>query len=289
MRSVTWETDDGYTIRMAGEPPYLFKQLDDDLGASAETVKAPRQDGCTTYHVSLGTRTINVAGSLVAYGGNAWSAQAAFDRRREALSQAFSPNRWGYLTYHREDGDRRVRCRPLATPTFGERAHNTCTLEVELVTDSPYWESAELYTYTAGISVPLLHFPSRLPKAFGSLTPRAVIQNPTGEVIYPTIEIAATASRVKVANETTGKYIQVNRPIAAGQMMVVAARDMSAELWTPGADGAFRRTEDASCWLALDSEPWGMVPGVNVIAVTNEHPEDMPLTRVKYRLPYLGV
>ena len=40
-------------------------------------------------------------------------APAAYDRQRAWLAQTFAPNRWGILTYHKEDEAVQVRCRPL--------------------------------------------------------------------------------------------------------------------------------------------------------------------------------
>lgn len=289
MRSVTWETEDGYTVHMSDTCPYLFNALTDDLGAAAETVKAPRQDGRTTYHTTLDVRTINVTGSLVAYGTRTFSAQAALDRHRAELCRAFAPNRWGYLTYRTEDGLRRIRCRPIAIPTFGGRINNACTLDIEFTTDSPYWESAALYTYAVGVRIKDWHFPMHLPMAFGLLAPRAIINNPTGEIIYPTVEVSSTAQLVTVTNETALQHISINRPIAQGQKMVIRMEDASASIWTRDASGAYRETEDVSHWLTLDSEPWGMVPGDNIITIANEIPAETPVTYIKYRLPYLGV
>lgn len=289
MRSVTWESDAGHIVHLGGAEPYLFKSLTDDLGATAETVKAPRQHGRTTYYTTLDVRTINVTGSLVAYGSPTLSAQAAFDRHRAFLSQAFAPHRWGYLTYHTEDGNRRVYCRPIATPTYGERVSITCTLDIEFTTDSPYWESSDLYVYPVGVRIKHWHFPMRLPLVFGSLAPRGIITNPTSEMIYPTVEVTSTAQLVTVTNETVGAHISINRPIGEGQKMVIHMEDASAAIWTQDEGGVYRETEDVSHWLTLDSEPWGMVPGENVVTISNEIPAETPITYIKYRIPYLGV
>lgn len=289
MRSITWESDAGHTVHMGGVAPYLFRSLTDDLGATAEVSKAPRQHGHTTHYTALDVRTINITGSLVAYGSPTLDAQAAFDRHHAALCQAFAPHRWGLLTYHTEDGPRQVRCRPIATPTFGERKAYTCTLDIEFTTDSPFWESADLYVYPVGVRVKRWHFPMCLPLVFGSLAPRGIIDNPTSEIIYPTIEVTSTAQLVTVTNETVGAHISINRPIGERQKMVIRMEDASAAIWTMDGEGVYQETEDVSHWLTLDSEPWGMMPGENVITISNEIPAETPLTYIKYRIPFLGV
>ena len=150
MRTATWYADSGDVVQFGDAPPYLLRALDDSLGASAEVVRAPRQDGVTTYYTALDNHTVNLTGPLVAYGSRTLPAQTVLDRRRAALCSAFAPHRFGTLIYHTEDGNRQIRCRPIAAPTFGRRVQNTCTVDIEFVSDSPYWESAELYTLLVG-------------------------------------------------------------------------------------------------------------------------------------------
>ena len=125
MRYVSWTSDNGRTCVFEGvgpyesPGPYYFRELTSDLSATAETAKAPRQDGVTTYHAALDARTINLVGSMLVYGSKSSPAPAAYDRQRAWLAQTFAPNRWGILTYHKEDETVQVRCRPLATPTIG--------------------------------------------------------------------------------------------------------------------------------------------------------------------------
>lgn len=290
MRTVTWETDDGQIVQLSADPPYLFKELTDSLGATAETVKPPRYDGRKTYHTALDTRVFNITGSLVAYGSRSESAQAAFDRHKSILSQAFAPNRWGYLTYHSEAGNRRIYCRTIATPTFGGRVVNTCTLDIEFTTDSPYWESSNEFVSVVGVQLKMWRFPwVPNPTVFGSLQRQARIHNPTRELIYPTLEVTSTAQLVTVASLTAGKHISINRPISVGQKMVIRTMDASASIWEQDEVGAYREVEDVSHWLTLDSDPWGLLPGDNRVEITNEIPQDTPGTYIRYRLPYLGV
>lgn len=291
MRSVTWESDDGHTVHMGATGPYYFKNLTDGVGTVAETFRAPRQSGQTTCFTALAARSFSITGAMEVFGNRGFPAQAAFDRAKSALCMALAPHRWGYLTYHTEDGDRRIHCRTVSTPGFGERVGRTtyCTLDIEFTADSSYWESSDLYTAAIGVRMDLWHFPMALPTVFGSLTARASITNPTGEIIYPTVEITSTAQLVTITNVTAGKHISVNRPIGAGEKMIVGMEDASAAIWRRDAGGGWREFEDVSHWLTLDSDPWGLIPGENVISIDNEIPDDTPVTYIKYRLPYLGV
>ena len=292
MRTATWYADSGDVVQFGDAPPYLLRALDDSLGASAEVVRAPRQDGVTTYYTALDNHTVNLTGHLVAYGSRTLPAQTVLDRRRAALCSAFAPHRFGTLIYHTEDGNRQIRCRPIAAPTFGRRVQNTCTVDIEFVSDSPYWESAELYTLLVGSATKRWTFPMALPPrgfVFGSFLPKADIHNPTAELIYPTLEVTSTAQRVTVSNETTGKAVRISRAIAEGQKMVIHMQDASALLFERDDAAQWVESEDVSHWLTLDSDPWGLVPGDNTVAITGGTAQDTPVTYIQYRVPYLGV
>ena len=47
--------------------------------------------------------------------------------------------------------------------------------------------------------------------------------------------------------------------------------------------------EDVSNWMSLDSDPWGLEPGENVVVISSDAVADTPVTFLKYRLLYLGV
>ena len=165
MRSVAWTSDNGRTCTFEGggpyerPGPYYFRELTSDLSATAETSKAPRQDGVTTYHTALDARTINLVGYMLVYGSRTLSARAAYDTQRAWLAQAFAPNRWGTLTYYKEDEAVQVRCRPLATPTIGTPVGTFSTIDISFTADSPYWESAKEYILAMGVIQRFWHFP----------------------------------------------------------------------------------------------------------------------------------
>ena len=47
--------------------------------------------------------------------------------------------------------------------------------------------------------------------------------------------------------------------------------------------------EDVSNWMSLDSDPWGLEPGENVVVISSDAVADTPVTFLKYRVLYLGV
>ena len=66
-RRVTWRSDNGFEAEFYLRP-CMLRDLTDTLGADAQVVKAPGQDGATTYRVTLGRPTVNLMGSIHADG-----------------------------------------------------------------------------------------------------------------------------------------------------------------------------------------------------------------------------
>lgn len=296
MRYVSWKSDSGDMITFEGggpyerPGPYYFKELTSDLSATAETSRAPRQDGQTTYYASLDPRTINLVGSMLVWGTSASPARAAYDRQRARLAQTFAPHRWGLLTYYKEDEAVQVRCRPLATPTISQPVGTYSTIDISFTADRPYWESAKEYIKAVGVIQKFWNFPwvaRRYP--MGSFSRFCAIDNPTAEEIYPTIEVYTTGQVVTLTNQTTGQAVTIQHQIAADQKLLVDLRDVSAFLYRRDERGDYQLQEDVSHWMSLDSQPWSLQPGTNQVAIANDVPEDTPAAYIRYRIPSLGV
>lgn len=290
MRRVAWTPDDGPAIVFDENGPYHFNTIASDLGATAETSRAPRQNGVTTYHVALDTRTIDLTGSMWVLGDRSHPARARYDAARSALCQSMAPNRWGTLVYHREDRAVQVRCRSAATPTFSPPVGTYSTFDVTFITDSPFWESADEYVVSLGVTQRFWHFPwtpRRSP--LGSFDRFASIHNPAAEPVYPTVEVYATGQHITLTNRTTGESVTIEHAIGAGEKLTVDMKDISAYLYRPDGAGGYAAPEDVSHWMSLDSVPWGLVPGDNIVAITNEVPEDTPVSYIRYRELYLGI
>lgn len=285
MRSAVWVQDGGRTVTFDGNGPYYLGVLTSSLGATAETSRAPRQRGVTTWHTALDAPTINLTGSMWIFGDRSHPARAEYDRQRKLFHQIFAPHRWGVLTYRREDGPVQIRCRPVATPTITEPVGTYSTIDITFTADSPYWESAEEYVEAVGITQKFWHFPwAPYRQPMGAYNRYARIQNPTGELIYPRVEVYTTGQHITLTNQTAGQHVTIEHAIGEDQRLVVDLMDVTAYLYTGDGEG-----EDVSHWMSLDSEPWGLTPGENVIVISNDAPEDTPVTFLKYRIPYLGV
>lgn len=296
MRRVSWESENGRTITFEGAGPadspgpFYFVEIASNLGATPETARAPRQDGQTTYHAALDPLNIELEGWMRVTGDRFRPALAEYDRQRALLHQAFAPNRFGILTYYKEDGAVRVRCRPVTTPTLGDPIGTYCPIGISFTADTPYWESATESVTCIGMIQRFLHFPwAPVRGPIGAYNRLAGIENPSEELIYPTVEVYTTGQEITLTNQTTGQSVTIEHAILEGQKLVVNLADVSAFLYTVNEAGDYANPEDVSHWMSLNSEPWGLIPGRNRVVVSNNIPEDTPIAYIKYRIPYLGV
>lgn len=295
MRSALWQAENGLTVELyGGRPgkgrPYGFVSISSALGATAETARAPRQEGQTTYYATLDAMTVNLVGTGWLLGNRSHPARAEYDKARSFLAEAFAPDVWGTLTYYREDRAVRARCRAAATPAFTQAAETFLKFDVDLVSDDPCWWAAEEEIVCVGRSKKFFRFPwTPVLSPLGALERTARVVNPSTRTVYPTVEVYSTGQYVTLRNETTGGKVTIEHAIAGGEKLVVDLRDVTAWLWRQDGNGDYRQSEDVSHWMSLDSEPWGVVPGRNVLTIANDEPEDTPVAYIRWRLPVLGV
>ena len=285
MRVVKWESDNGFTLTFNNSNKYLCRDLNDDLGAEAQVVKSPGQDGATTYEVTLGQPIINLMGSLHSRGNTYDKTRAGFDHLTDEVSRAMRPNIFGTLTDYRPGGARKIRCRPIARPKFGARIGGSCTIDVEFIADTPFWTQENDVVTTFGKEIGEFRFPLRLPTRMGLYSKSALVDNTTGIPIFPTIEIFTTSAWISFQNDTTGEYLKVDHVVSQGQKLVIDTAGTRVTLWEQDAEDNFVLREDVSNWVTLDSEYWAIVPGKNVIRVVNEVADSGVVAILRYSVP----
>lgn len=290
MRSATFYSDSGVTVSFNNSPPFYFKgPLGDTVGATAESVKPPRSAGQQTAYVSLDKRTISLSGQVLCSGSKEKPVRQMRDYYKSLLGRAFLPSVWGLLVYHTEEGGKQIRCRAIASPTFSEtESPLLMDVSVNFESDSALWESSELYTATIGGFKKRFYFPWS-PRALpmGTYIPRTTIYNDWVEEIYPDIEVYSTSMFVTITNETTGEFLTINHAIEENQKLTIDMDEVYAVLWELEGD-KYVEVDDVSNWLTA-GDPWGLVPGGNVIHINNENPNDTPVAYISYRQKYGAV
>lgn len=284
IRTAIWQSEAGFTVKI-GYPPVTLKDITDSLNGMAQVVKAPGQDGATTYKMTLGQPVINVTGSLNVPWAPMDEQRAALDELEDMMKRAFMPNRFGLLVDNRANGGRQIRCRPLTKPAFSTRQQGARNFDIEFVADKPMWESTTETKLDLGRVMGGFGFPLRLPTKMGTYYKDGYIDNPTGDDIYPIVEIYTTSEYVAVTNVTTGKKAQINQPIGVDQKMIIDMYNTRATLWQLDSDNDWQQISNVSNWLSGDSEYWALVPGMNKITLNNEIPGESVIATISFRMP----
>ena len=288
VRNLEWHAVNGDIIRFGKEPPYLLDRfVPGTPSGNAETVRAVRADGQTTYHVAAEPLTPSLTGTLVGVGGTHKEKQTSLDRQRLRLQAALDPKRFGTLVFTNFAGAFKLRCRPLAGANFGKRFAETHPISIDWMSDDPYWTERDERTLSVGLVHKLWRFPWAIaPTVFGAITNEGTINNPTHLDIYPTIVLSDTESEsITVGNATTGEFVTITHTIQRGQRLVLDMSKPSVTL--VDADGA---ETDVMHWTTLDSIfPWAVVPGDNAIYSNVDNPELSPVIRLSWYLPEVGL
>ncbi len=282
MNTLTWVSFNGRSVTFNDGGQFWFSRITDALGAEEQVIKAPGQDGATTYGVTLARPAIHLSASLTV--NRAGDRFKSMDDAVDFLNRAFLPNTFGVLTEQRAGTDRMIICRPAARPVFGERIQNSRTVDIDFVADMPRWVEKAETVFELGKEVGGFRFPLRLPTRMGLYIKDAVIRNETGDEIKPVIEIFTTSEMIRVANETAGLFLKIEHPIRDGQKMVIDCADTSAWLYE-NHNGQWSRVLNVSDWLTHDSDYWSLVNGMNYITLRNERPDMTVIAMVRYHRP----
>ena len=288
VRSLEWHAANGDVISFTQSPPFLLDTFMPGIPSGApEVTRGVRTDGQTTHHVTIEPLTPTMTGSIIAAAGSYDKAQERLDRLRRRLQAALNPKRFGTLMYHNYSGSFRLRCRPITGAIFDKRFGNAHKIDIEWISDDPYWTAKDPQRLSVGLVRRLWRFPWAVaPTVFGSVLNAGYITNPTDIDIYPVITIASTESTsVTVGNRSTGVFTTINKSISPTQKLELDMAIPSVTLIDE--DGT--RT-DATHWTTVDSVfPWYVLPGDNEIYSAVDNPELSPTISVVWHLPEGGL
>lgn len=292
MKEVTYITDNGYTIFFGKQPPFICLEIEDNFSGNFITSKAPLQDGNTTLAVTLTSGNINLISTIVAFGSKKKSANVVLEEYIELMNYAFNPKIEGTLIVNDGIKSKQIRCRSVAKPSLVDKYNNYAKLDIELIADNPMWESAKEYVTGIGTTYNTLRFPMYFPSSMGYIYNQMKVDNSTRYNMIPIIEVFSTTEileNVIITNETTNKFIEINRKIDLEEKMIIDIKLKKAEIWKKNSNGIYEYSYNATNWLTLDSEWFELVPGENIISINKYLMSSTPLSIIKYRIPYMGV
>lgn len=254
------------------------------LGAAKteiQTQKSPYQDGVTFLQASLEPRYLELEVAILAD-----TPQQLVQLRREVVRVFNSKLGPGTLLYESLAGAKEIEAIAELAPDFPEGPRNqTDTFQraiLSLFCPSPFWldqhvESEEIVTWIGGLTFPLV-----LPASFATKGPPIINIINRGDVETPVcIEFKGPATHPRITNRTTGEYIQVNRQIAAGDVLTIATEFGAKRVEING--------QNAFHWIDLGSAFWQLQIGDNIVEYSSDDQLEPAAVAISYRNRYVGV
>lgn len=276
MAKLTYTNIRGQSITLGDSPPLLVTKIDGLGGVQNEIQRqrAPYQDGTTVTGSTLAERELIVEGVIL---------DPDVDRYRRHLVQVFNPKLAATLRYERGAVAREIECVPELAPAFPsdyKKRHQQFMLT--LICPRPFWldpftQSEEIVTWIGGLT-----FPWVLPSKFATKGPPVINIVNKGDVETPVrIEFKGPATHPRITNTTTGDYIQVNRELLPGDVLVITT-DFGAKRVEINGENAFH-------WIDLGSTFWQLQVGDNVIEYSSDDPVEPAAVTISYRNRYVGI
>lgn len=282
MQRLTFTAANGQQIKMDTRPFRLLTlQGAGAVQTDIQTQKAPYQDGTTYIDALLEPRFLLLDVAIMAE-----SNERLYQHRRK-LAQVFNPKLGpGLLRYEYDGGAKEIEAVAELAPDFptgrDNRAPGFQRAILSLVCPSPFWlddytVSEEIVTWIGG-----MRFPWRLPSKFAMKGPSIINIVNRGDVDTPVrIAFQGPATNPKISNNTTGEFIQVNRELLAGDVLIITT-DFGAKRVEINGENVFN-------WIDLGSDFWQLQVGDNVIEYSSDDPVEPAAVTISYRNRYVGV
>lgn len=222
MEKITFTNSLGETITFDG-PPFYLQSITGlgDVTANLQLQKSAYQNGSRLIGTTLNEREINV--SFVIATDDDDHEYGELSNKRIQLARVLNPLLGkGVLRYENEGFVREIDCVADSVPVYpdsGKRSKRLQVGSVMFVAPQPHWKS--LMRQEEPMFTPMFQFPFEGQFQMGLQLDKRVIRN-DGDAPSPVrIEFYGPATNPKMLNETTGKFIKVNREIAEGECLVV--------------------------------------------------------------------
>lgn len=272
------------SVTFSRQPPYLLLAVSGTGSPKADVQlqRAPYQDGATFIDALLEPRELEVEAAVLA------STPEVLDQRRAILAQIFNPKLGpGTLRVEMEGFSREIEAVSEQAPVFpvgGQNQGRTFQrVLLRLLCPDPWWrDPQESYVWLVG-SEGGLRFPIRFPISFAKLSSEMPLVNEGDTACPVVIEFYGPANKPRVDNLTTGKFIEVNRELVAGQVLVIntAFGEKSVTVLPEGTN--------AMAWINLESEFWQLVPGSNLVRYSALSGGESAKVAIRWRPRFVGV
>lgn len=288
MEKITFTNSLGEAITFDG-PPFYLQSITGlgDVTASLQLQKSAYADGSTLVGTTLDEREIPVSFVIVAdedesYGG--------ISEKRSHVARVLNPKLGkGTLRYENESLVREIDCVADSVPFYpdsGKRGNRMQVGSVTFVAPHPYWQS--LNHQEEPMFTPMFVFPFEGAFQMGLQLDKRTIYN-DGDADAPIrVEFHGPAVNPTITNESTGKYIKVNRELAENEVLIVNTHSEALSVEFVSADGT---VTDVLQWLDFGSSlsTFRLVCGQNVIAYTADNSIQNATINLTWRRLYNAV
>lgn len=286
MESLIFSNENG-SIDLSLSAPYILQSVTGigGLGVSVRTQKSPFQNGSTRIASYYDNRDITLTFMALAC-----SESEIIELRRQA-QRLFNPNIESTLTYVRGDYTKEIKCYANSTPSYNndEKTSFRQQFFVSLTAHDPFWVDIESTGQIMSFSIGNFGFELEIEEDGIELetegTNRTTLSN-EGDVETP-VEIIFTgpASNPKIMNETTGKFIQVNKVLGLGESLIINTEFGNKKVMFD--DGSTQTNAFNS--ISLDSTFWRLQTGDNEVSYTADSGIDVASVVINFKNRFIGI
>lgn len=271
-------------VYLATAEPYILSTLSGVGGVEASVISStiPGVDGAYMQGIRIEPREVPC--TVYVYGKDR---QDMYAQRYELIRKLTPTSKLGWLYYRNDYIHVRTQAIPRLPPDFTERIRNYNKADITFWCPSPYWRSVFNHTEEIGyIKGEGFKYPFAFPVKFASLKNELSIDY-QGSVSAPvTITIYGSATKPKITNKTTGKYIAVEKELTDNQRLVIVTTrgSKSVKIAETG-----KSTKDAFQYIDPESVFWELQPGENIISYDSGDDSQKTAVKIAYSEFYSGV
>lgn len=223
MQKLLYTNSRGQSIELKNSGPFLLQKFDPDTPKSTIlSSKAPGQDGKTYHGTLLEERVLNI--EVAVFGDNSADMYA----QRKKLCSIFNPKLTGTLTYTNDNGEYKIGCSTLDSPSPKSRHEPMQEFLIQLSCPNPYWLDIFETKEEIALWIGSFEFPLEISTTGIEMANRVsnliVNANNIGDVeCSMKIEFTALASVVNpsILNVYSQEFIKVKRTLVAGDKLVI--------------------------------------------------------------------
>lgn len=271
-------------VYLATAEPYILSTLSGVGGVEASVISSaiPGVDGAYMQGIRIEPREVPC--TVYVHGKDR---QDMYAQRYELIRKLTPTSKLGWLYYRNDYIHVRTQAIPRLPPDFMERIRNYNKADITFWCPSPYWRSVSSHTEEIGyIKGEGFKYPFAFPVKFASLKNELSIDY-QGSVSAPvTITIYGSATKPKITNKTTGKYIAVEKELTDNQRLVIVTTrgSKSVKIAETG-----KSTKDAFQYIDPESVFWELQPGENIISYDSGDDSQKTAVKIAYSEFYSGV